>query len=261
MNAGWIGFPKETDADFWASATAYAALGYKGFEGGEALLTTGDTAANMQRLQDLGLTVLTVSASVDEVRDNPQAVIARAKAVGAPRASIWASGQIWGDPPSKDAMFEEIDALDKAAAIFAKEGIKLCYHNHDKEFFIMYDGVRLIDHMMQRTQFLWLEADVAWITAGGEKPVRFLKQYAKRLAAVHIKDYIPTIVEEGNRAVTKPIFTSLGTGVVNLPKVLNYLHKINFDWVVYEQDELRNLSSLESMTQSYLYMKELGVLS
>lgn len=240
---GWIGFPKEEGADYFACLADYVKLGYQGVE--------APATEDAEKLAALGLEALTVSTSIEEVRDDLPAVIAKAKKVNAKRASIWASGKIWGDPPPREEIFAEFEIMETAAKAMAAEGIKLCYHNHDKEFFIKYDDITMMDHMMANTSALWLEADVCWVTIGGAEPVEFLKKYASRLAAVHIKDYI--VVDD------KPVFTSLGTGLVDLPPILNYLKDIQFDWLVFEQDQLHKLSSLETMTLSYLYMKELGI--
>ena len=248
MKAAWIGFPREGD-DFWASVEAYAKLGYRGMEGGEGRLKTTD---DLERFKKLGLEVLTVSTSVDDVQKNVDAVIANAKRVGASRASIWWAAAMSGNADGMDKLVAEVAAMEKAATEMAKENIKLCFHNHHTEFFPQYGLPNTIDYMIQNSEKLWLELDVAWANYGGAEPVEVMNMYKNRLAAVHIKDYLPSETD-------MPTFTSLGTGVMDLVAVLLYLKEIDFEWVVYEQDTMRNLSALESVTLSYLYMKETGL--
>ena len=257
MKAGWIGFPKET-GDFWEAAAKYAQLGYRGMEGGDALLGKGNAKENVSRFNELGLEVLTVSTSVEEVRDNVEAVIERAQLVGAKRATIWAGSVMYHDtPPTQKDFYKEIETMEAAATEFAKENIKLCYHNHSQEFRICYDNVPAIDHMALNSQNLWFEIDVAWTNYAGFNPVAVLKRYASRLGAVHVKDYIAQEIMHGTHKI--PVFTSLGTGVVDIVGALVCMKEIEMDWAIYEQDSLRHLNSLESMTQSYLYMKETGL--
>ena len=253
MKAAWIGFPREGE-DFWVSVEAYAKLGYRGMEGGEALLSNGNFEENLARFTSLGLEVLTVSTSVDDVVKDVDAVIARAKRVNTNRATIWWSPAMTGNADGFDKLVAEVAAMEQAATAMAKENIRLCFHNHQTEFFPQYGQPNTLDYMMQNSEKLWLELDVAWANFGGANPVDVLRTYKNRLAAVHIKDYLPN-----PDSADTPIFTSLGTGVMDLLAVLQYLHDINFPWVVYEQDNMRNLSTMESVTLSYLYMKESGL--
>ena len=258
MKAAWIGFPREGD-DYWQSLENYAKLGYRGFEG-EGQLSTGNFEENLARIKSLGLEVLTVSTSVEGVEKDPHAVIEQAKRVGAKRASIWWSRAMSGHAETIADLEAEVATMEKAAAEMAREGIKLCFHNHHTEFMPQYGQPNTLDYMMDNSEKLCLELDVAWATYGGVNPVDVLRKYQSRIPAVHVKDYLCPSTPEGKQEKHDfPIFTSLGTGVVDLLAVLKYLHEIDYDWVVYEQDTMRNLSTAESMTLSYLYMKESGL--
>ena len=262
MKAGWIGFPKD-DGDFWESAEMYAKIGYRGMEGGEALLGKGNDTENIQRFHDLGLEVLTVSTSVEEVKESIEPVIERARLLHTNRATIWAgSVMYYVKPPVKKDFFKEIEVMETAAATLAKENIKLCYHNHDREFNVYYDNVTAIDHMMENSKNIWLELDIGWVNYAHLCPSTVLKKYADRIGAVHLKDYIQenTVYYSGEDSVKIPVFTSLGTGIVDIINVLKCMNEINMDWAIYEQDTLRNLNSMESMTISYLHMKETGLI-
>ena len=258
MKAAWIGFPREGD-DYWSSIEAYAKLGYRGFEG-EGQLSNGSFEENLARVKSLGLEILTVSTSVDDAAKDPHAIIERAKRVGAKRASIWWARAMSGHAETMADLEAEVSAMEKAAAEIAKEGIKLCFHNHHTEFMPQYGIPNTMDYMMENSRHLCLELDVAWANYGGVNPVDVLRQYQSRIAAVHMKDYLCPNTPEGKQDKPDfPIFTALGTGTMDLIAVLKYLHEINYDWVVYEQDTMRNLSAHESVTLSYLYMKETGL--
>jgi sugar phosphate isomerase/epimerase len=263
MKAGWIGYPRENE-DFWESLEMYAKIGYRGMEGGEVLLGKGNDAESIQRFHELGLEVLTVSTSIQEVQKSVEPVIERARKLKSGRATIWsgsAMGYWYNEPPSKKDFYAEVETMETAAAALAKENIKLCYHNHNPEFELCYDNVLAADHMMLNSKHLKLELDVGWVNRAGVDPVAVLKRYSDRIGAVHMKDYIARDTEYngGKTPVNIPVFTALGTGVVDIIGILECLRDLGHEWVIYEQDSLRNLNSLESMALSYLYMKETGL--
>lgn len=262
MKAGWIGFPREGE-DFWSGVEAYAKIGYKGMECGEALLGDGKDDENIARFKALGLEVLTTSTSLEELDKNIDQVINRAKKLSTKRATLWsgnAMGFWYNKPPTKADFLKEVAAMEKAGAELAKEGIQLCYHNHDAEFKLCYDHVMAMDCMLQSSENIWVELDIAWALYGGVDPAALLRRYTDRLGAVHMKDYTQEtrIYDGGEIPVTIPVFTAIGTGVVDVLGILQCLDELQHEWVIYEQDALRNLSGTESMTLSYLYMKESG---
>ena len=254
MKAGWIGFPREGEG-FWEAVTAYAKMGYKGMEGGEALLGKGNDSESIHRFHELGLRVLTISTSIYEIKENLEPIIERAKLLKTNRATMWFGSMMFDEQPTKADFYAELESMEKAAAALAKENIQLCYHNHDKEFVRCYDNVTAIDHMLLNTQYLKLELDVAWAAWAGFDPVMVIKRCNSRIAAIHMKDYADAAPRSGET----PVFTSLGTGSVDIVGILQCLHELGHEWVVYEQDNLRNLSSDESMMLSCLYMKETGL--
>jgi len=155
------------------------------------------------------------------------------------------------------------NCVGKYKKCMRKENVKLCYHNHSPEFQLCYDNVPAIDYMMLNSQHLCLEIDVAWTNYAGVDPMTILRRYASRLGAVHLKDYIAkdTVHYAGGVAVDIPIFTSLGTGIVDICGTMDCMRQLDIEWAIYEQDALRNLNGDESMTLSYLYMKETGLIT
>jgi sugar phosphate isomerase/epimerase len=54
-------------------------------------------------------------------------------------------------------------------------------------------------------------------------------------------------------------FTVVGIGVVNVRDSVQIATEIGIEWVVIEQDTLRNLTAFETITVSYLNLKEAGL--
>jgi len=237
----------EAKADFWGTMERVAAIGYQGIEGARALLE-GDVAANLARFKALGLEVLTVSASREGLRDELDQVVADAHALEAPRVSVW-----WGPCETKESVLQDAELYNAAGARLAAEGITLCYHNHEHEFRTAFNGVYALDVLAEHTdpQALSFEIDVAWVTFGGADPVAVLRRMAGRVPAIHVKD-LWGLDERGK-------FTAVGTGVVKVQEAVQAAIETGVEWVVVEQDTLRNLTAFETITVSYLNLKEAGL--
>ncbi len=237
----------EAKADFWGTMQKVAEMGYVGIEapGG---LRDGDTRENLKRFHGLGLRVLTVSADRDGLRDELDTILAEAKALESPRISVW-----WGPCETKDSVLYDAELYNAAGAKLAAAGVTLCYHNHEHEFLKTFDGVYALDVLAANTDpaALSFELDIAWITFGGEDPVRVLKRYAGRVPAVHVKD-LSRLDERGH-------FTAVGTGVVPIRASVETALELGIEWMVVEQDTLRHLTGLETAAVSLWHLKEMGL--
>jgi len=249
MKIGLIGIVgEEAKQDFWGTMERVARVGYQGIEGAEGSLLSGNVEENLARFNGLGLQLLTVSASREQLRDDFDSVLQRAVAVKSPRVSVW-----WSPADTKDGLLRDAELYNTAGAKFAAEGIKLCYHNHHQEFRNVFDGVYALDLLALNTdpKALYFNIDIAWVTFGGEDPVRVLKRLAGRVPAIHVKDIV---------GLGDPIeFTAVGTGIVKTQESVRAAQETGVDWMIVEQDRLRNLTAIETITISYLYLKEAGL--
>jgi Sugar phosphate isomerases/epimerases len=247
--AGLIGIVgAELKADYWGTLQKIADIGYRGIEGMTGPLLEGDVAENLKRLHDLGLQVLTVSARRETLREDVGRIITEAKALQAPRVTVW-----WGPCETRESLLQDAEVYNTAGKRLAAEGIQLCYHNHEHEFRTTFNGVYALDVLAEHTdpEALFFEIDVAWVTFGGEDPVAVLKRMAGRVPAIHVKD-LYGLGERGQ-------FTAVGTGVVPVQASVRTAIEVGIEWVVVEQDTLRNLTPLETATVSYLNLKEPGL--
>mgnify|MGYP005850334285 CR=1 FL=1 len=239
---------EEAKRDFWETMEKVAALGYQGIEAPVELLE-GDVQANLRRFHHLGLRVIAVGASREMLRDELDKLIADVQALEAPHVTVW-----WGPCESRDGLLRDAELYNTAGAKLAEAGIKLCYHNHDHEFRTRYNGVYALDILAEHTdsRYLHFELDIAWITFGGEDPVRVLQRMAGRVPAIHVKD-LYALDERGK-------FTAVGTGVVAVREAVRTALDTGVEWVVVEQDQLRNLTAMETIALSRLYLKETGLI-
>ncbi|MBD3184691.1 TIM barrel protein [Candidatus Poribacteria bacterium] len=238
----------EARKDYWGTLAKVADIGYRGIEGAGQLLE-GNVEDNLKRFHDLGLQVLAVSASRDQLQNNLDKVISNAKILQAPRVCVW-----WGACETKESLLEDAELYNKSGAKLAFEGLKLCYHNHNHEFLNYFNGVYALDILAEYTdpEFVFFELDIAWVTFGGEDPVKLLKRMEGRVPAIHVKDICAVGTENAQ-------FTAVGTGVVKTQESVKTAIDTGVEWVVVEQDRLRNLDAFETLTVSYLNLKEAGL--
>lgn len=83
-------------------------------------------------------------------------------------------------------------ALDAAAAVAARHGVKVGYHNHAHEIAARPEGPEgrtALEVLAERLgPDVALEVDAYWVAVGGEDPVALLQRLGDRVVAVHVKD-------------------------------------------------------------------------
>ncbi|MDQ6422863.1 sugar phosphate isomerase/epimerase [Paenibacillus sp. LHD-117] len=241
---------EESKQDFWGTMQRVAEIGYKGIEGGGELLK-GDVKANMARFHEMGLQVATHSINKEQLRDEKllDQVIREALALQTKDITFW-----WDVVDNREQLLRDAELYNAAGARMKAEGLRFCYHNHAHEFQNVFNGVYSLDILAEHTdpQHLYFRMDVAWITLGGADPAHILRKMAGRVPAIHLKDVY------GTDEVGK--WTAVGTGVVNIKESIEAATEIGVEWMTVEQDQLRNLTGIETATVSYLNLKEMGLL-
>ena len=91
------------------------------------------------------------------------------------------------DWSTEEQMRSNIELLNKAAPILAKEGIRLGYHNHSREFYKTSYGKIVFDEIIARTS-IDLEVDTFWLYNAGIDPVPYLEEHKDRIRLIHLKD-------------------------------------------------------------------------
>ena len=113
-------------------------------------------------------------------------------------------------------------------------GLQLGYHNHMGAMGQTPEGVeQIMDGVDPR--YAKLELDVAHYFQGGGDPAAAIEKYRDRLLFLHLKDveHLP----EGAGGKQSYRFVELGSGLVNLPAVVDGLRRINFrGWGIVELD-------------------------
>ena len=94
-----------------------------------------------------------------------------------------------GGPFMLDDCKKSAEMLNELGAKAKQNGLPLLWHNHNKEFLEMEEGLPF-DYLMKNTdpKLVNCEMDIYWVKKGGADPLEFLKKYAGRIPVLHVKD-------------------------------------------------------------------------
>lgn len=219
-------FPPLTD-----TLTMIARLGYTQVEGYSGLFgSLRDLGTLKSGLEANGLSMPTGHFGLELIEDAPERTIEIAnefemKAIFVPA--------IEGSERTKDAA--GWTALGRRLAEAGKPildaGFKFGWHNHAFEFAYIGGAEKPLDLILQGSEELALELDIAWAALAGEDPLDWITKYGDRLAAAHIKDIAP----EGE-AVDEDGWADVGHGSMDWPPLMAALRKTAVEYLVIEHD-------------------------
>jgi sugar phosphate isomerase/epimerase len=204
-------------------------------------------------LKAADLRATSMHVGLDEFKNNPQGVIAAAKALG-----VKYVGTAWY--PHQGA-FTEADAR-KAIADFnaigktmKDAGLQFFYHDHGYEP-VKYGDETLLDLIIKGTDpdNVKFEEDVLWTYLPGVDPAALLRKYPGRFKLMHIKDMKPG-VPRGSLSGGLPdsLQAVIGQGQVNWPEVMKAAKATGVEYFYLEDetpDPVNNIPpSINYLTQ------------
>jgi len=192
----------------------------------------------------------------EQLRDNIDAVVRDAKALGLPYAGCaWISHTA---PFDEKQCREAAAVFNRAGAALAREGIKFYYHNHGYEFVPHGQGT-LFDLLVELTdpKTVSFQMDVLWTFLPGQDPAKLLEKYPDRWTLVHLKD-LKKGVARGNMTGSTDLTNdvAIGTGQVNWPAFFRAAEKIGIKYYFIE-DESPTVT--EQIPQSVRCLKSQGM--
>ncbi|MGB5560058.1 MAG: sugar phosphate isomerase/epimerase [Paracoccaceae bacterium] len=206
-------------------------LGYKQVEGYGGLYA--DLQAIDKLKQDLsnnGLVMKTGHFGLDMVRDKPSRVLEITKALGMEAVFVPAipADQRVKDAAGWAAFGRELAEVGKP---YQDAGLSFGWHNHDFEFADVGGEEKPLDLILQGSDDLALELDVAWVQVGGEDPITWIEKYADRIIASHIKDIAPK-----GEAEDEDGWADVGHGVMDWAAIMGALEQTGAKYFVMEHD-------------------------
>ena len=245
-------FTKTRD-DFAASMAKIREIGYRAVQ----VSQIGEISdAEVKRIaDDNGLTICNTHVSVDDLLDNPDAVIKQHELWGARHVAIGGMPLEYRDSEAGFRRFAEIangigERLDSA-------GLTFSYHNHSFEFlrFGAKSGLELIfDETDPR--YVQAELDTYWIQHGGADPVAWIEKMTDRMPVIHLKDMVMLRAADGGQP--RQAMAEVGEGNMNFSGILAACQRIGVEWYAVEQDICQR-DPFESLAISYRNLRAMGL--
>lgn len=204
-------------------------------------------------LDKYGLDVVSVGASYDDLKDNPEKVLANAKQFGAKYVMCaWIShdGNNFDISKTKEA----VDVFNKAGKLLKDAGITLAYHAHGYEFRPYEDGT-LFDYMAQNAENFAFEMDVYWVQHGGEDPLALMNRYPDKFVLLHLKDMAKGTPKDNTGHADVETNVVLGMGEVDIAGVVNRAKELGVVEYMFIEDECSRV--VEQVPQSLKFLEGL----
>jgi len=162
--------------------------------------------------------------------------------------------------PNERKEFSALAAkMNKTGEAVSKAGMTFFYHNHAFEF-AGKPGERVIDKFKKELdpKLVKLEMDIFWVAAGGSDPVAFLEEWRGRVALMHVKDKSRDMGTVETESQAKPAdFKEVGTGTLDIPKILKTALKTGVDKFFVEQDQCPG-DPIDSLKLSFENLKKMS---
>lgn len=217
--------------------------------GGTYGMSDSDYRALLERN---GLQKVSIGGSFEEMRDNPQAVIERAKAFGAKYiVTFWiphTSGQ-FGIADARKA----VEVFNSAGKLARDAGLTFCYHPHGYEFKPYEDGT-LFDYMIQSAREFDFQMDVFWVKMGGGDPLELLRKHPTKFPLLHLKDRKTGTAGTTDGTGNVETNVVLGTGDIDIAGIIRQAKKNGVEYLIIEDESSRSVSQIP---QSVYYINQI----
>lgn len=217
-------FPPLSDTLAMVAASGYAQVeGYGGLFGDD----TG-VAALESGLKATGLTMPTAHIGLDMVRDDPTRTIEIAGALGIKAVFVPHTTEQDRDAAGWSAFGRE---LAEAGKPLQDAGLLFGWHNHDFELRDLGGEDRPLDLILQASDDMMLELDLAWVAVAGQDPAQWVTKYADRMVSAHVKDIAPA-----GECQDEDGWADVGHGTVDWAPIVSALRASKAGYFVMEHD-------------------------
>jgi len=200
-------------------------FGFTEFEGGSDYASSPHEF--LSYCKDIGIKPIASGSSLDPMMKEPQKFFddqneLKMKYI----VCYWpwmGSGPFMLDDCKKSA-----EMLNELGAKAKQNGLQLLWHNHNKEFAEMEEGLPF-DYMMNNTdpKLVNCEMDIYWVKKGGGDPLAMLKKYSGRYRILHVKDMASGPEED---------FICPGSGIIDFTPIFAEAKKQGIEHYIVECD-------------------------
>ena len=241
--------------DYWAPLAGQMGMEKSGYYGH----SPQDLRAILDRN---GLTAPSIHADMGTLTDNLEQVIEASQILGHKYAGIAAI------PPDMRVSLDDYrrmaDVFNEIGLKLSEGGMKFLYHNHGYGLSEM-EGEIPFNVLVERTDpnFVALELDVYWFTAGRANILDYLQSFPGRFKMMHIKDMSELVHfagDGGNPQQWMELFPKMadaGSGVLDLTGIIQEAHRSGVEHFYLEKDLTSNPS--QTLKSSYDFLSQIEV--
>ena len=202
-------------------------------------------------LKKNGLSIVGTHYLLKKILEEPEETMALHRAWGTTNIGIGSMPKELREDLAQVKSF--INDFNRAAEIYAKQGFKLTYHNHQFEF-VRVDGCKTIMDLLcegldpKNTSFV---LDTCWVAAGAADVTDWMEKLAGRIDILHLKD--TCVQKKDGKYVTA--MAEVGYGNLSFDKIMETAERIGVKHYVVEQDNCPG-DPFDSLAASYAYIQE-----
>ncbi len=214
-----------------ATLSMLADIGYDAVEGYGALFTDDVTLNDLESgLEATGLSMPTGHFDLALIESDPGAIIATAKrfSMTAVFAPFLAAENRPDDAQGWRGFAQKLAEIGKP---IADAGLTFGWHNHAFEFHRQPTGEFPMEVILDASDHVMLEFDLAWAQIAGQDPAAWLERYGSRVAAAHIKDIAPT-----GQKMDEDGWADVGQGIMDWPGLYAKLKALGVPALIVEHD-------------------------
>ncbi len=182
--SGIIG--KELKGDWKAVLKEASSYGFSEIETGNYM---GDSAQSfLAYLKSIGMSIPVGGFEFRATDDELKKSMALLKSLKVKYAVVY-----WpwytGGPFTLEDCKKSAERLDYLGKVCKENDLIFCWHNHNKEFIGMEEGLPF-DYLMKHTDssLVFCELDLYWVKKGGADPLEVMKKFPGRFPVLHVKD-------------------------------------------------------------------------
>lgn len=188
-------------------------------------------------LDKAGLRAVSMHAGLDRLKQDPDAVAAEAKVLGASCVGVaWYphQGDVFTLQDAQKAI-ADFNAIGKA---MSERGLTFFYHNHGYEFQPAPGGGTLFDLIATSTdpQQVKFQMDVFWVLHPGQDPAALLRKYPGRFLLMHMKDMQKGVKGDLSGHGKDEWSVAMGTGQADWPAILKAAKKAGVKYFLIEDE-------------------------
>ena len=177
----------EMQEDWRTTLQKLGRMGYRFLEGG---IPDGvDHKEFAHQIKNAGMQSIALGGSMAAMREDIEKYLLQAQVLETEYIVCYWPWLSSADSPTREETLRAAENLNRLGETVKKAGLKLLWHNHDKEF-VDVEGGRVFDILMAETDpsLVAVELDWYWVIKGGAEPVELFHQYPGRFPLAHVKD-------------------------------------------------------------------------